>query len=53
MAETFSLLTGVGEVGGLTPVQALEVVRGSRGLNLIAADLVEVCTHKLLWTIVL
>ena len=35
--------TGTPEVGGLTPVQALEVVRGCRGLNLIGGDVVEVC----------
>jgi guanidinobutyrase len=34
--------TGTCEVGGLTPIQALEVVRGCRGLNLVGADLVEV-----------
>ena len=34
--------TGTPEVGGLTPIQALEIIRGCRGLNLIGADLVEV-----------
>ena len=34
--------TGTPEVGGLTCIQALEIVRGCRGLNLIGADLVEV-----------
>jgi guanidinobutyrase len=34
--------TGTPEVGGLTSIQALEIVRGCRGLNLIGADLVEV-----------
>lgn len=34
--------TGTPEVGGLTSVQALEIVRGCRGLNLIGGDLVEV-----------
>ncbi|MGE9550671.1 agmatinase [Erwinia amylovora] len=34
--------TGTPEVGGLTSVQGLEIVRGCRGLNLIGADLVEV-----------
>ena len=33
---------GTCEVGGLTPVQALEIVRGCRGLTLVGADLVEV-----------
>ncbi|WP_414075757.1 arginase family protein, partial [Staphylococcus aureus] len=32
--------TGTPEVGGLTSIQALEIVRGCRGLNLIGADLV-------------
>ena len=34
--------TGTPEVGGLTVPQALEVIRGCRGLNLVGADLVEV-----------
>lgn len=34
--------TGTPEIGGLTTVQALEVVRGCRGLPLVGADLVEV-----------
>ena len=34
--------TGTPEVGGLTSIQALEIVRGCRGLNLIGGDLVEV-----------
>ena len=34
--------TGTPEIGGLTPVQALEIIRGCRGLNLVGADLVEV-----------
>lgn len=34
--------TGTPEVGGLTVPQALEVVRGCWGLNLVGADLVEV-----------
>lgn len=34
--------TGTPEVGGLTSIQGLEIVRGCRGLNLIGADLVEV-----------
>ena len=37
-----SLITGTPEVGGLTSIQALELVRGCRGLNIIGADLVEV-----------
>ena len=34
--------TGTPEVGGLTMPQALEVVRGCRGLDLVGCDLVEV-----------
>ncbi len=34
--------TGTPEVGGLTVIQALEVVRGCAGLNLVGCDLVEV-----------
>lgn len=34
--------TGTPEVGGLTTIQALEIVRGCQGLQLIGGDLVEV-----------
>jgi guanidinobutyrase len=34
--------TGTPEVGGLTVPQALEIIRGLRGLDLVGADLVEV-----------
>jgi len=34
--------TGTVEMGGLTTMQALEIVRGCRGLNLVGCDLVEV-----------
>ncbi len=34
--------TGTVEIGGLTTMQALEIVRGCKGLNLVGADLVEV-----------
>lgn len=34
--------TGTPEIGGLTVPQALDVVRGCRGLNIVGADLVEV-----------
>ena len=34
--------TGTPEIGGLTTVQAIELVRGCRGLNIVGADLVEV-----------
>ncbi|XP_065835444.1 guanidinobutyrase-like isoform X2 [Oscarella lobularis] len=34
--------TGTPEIGGLTPIQALEIIRGCRGLNIVGGDLVEV-----------
>ncbi|CAB3763081.1 agmatinase [Paraburkholderia solisilvae] len=34
--------TGTPEIAGLTVPQALEIIRGARGLNVIGADLVEV-----------
>jgi guanidinobutyrase len=34
--------TGTPEVGGLTTIQALEIIRGCQGLDLIGCDLVEV-----------
>ncbi|MDH3303198.1 MAG: arginase family protein, partial [Acidimicrobiia bacterium] len=34
--------TGTPEIGGLTTVQALEIIRGCRGIDLVGVDLVEV-----------
>ncbi|XP_039084919.1 agmatinase, mitochondrial isoform X1 [Hyaena hyaena] len=34
--------TGTPEIAGLTPSQALEIIRGCRGLNVVGCDLVEV-----------
>ena len=34
--------TGTPEVGGLTTIQALEIIRGCQGLNVVGVDLVEV-----------
>ena len=34
--------TGTVEVGGLTSVQGLEIIRGMAGLNIVGGDLVEV-----------
>ena len=34
--------TGTIEIGGLTTIQALEIIRGCRGLDLVGCDLVEV-----------
>jgi guanidinobutyrase len=39
---SFAPGTGTPEIGGLTIWQALEIVRGCRGLNLVGGDLVEV-----------
>ncbi len=35
--------TGTAEIGGLTVHQGIEIVRGCKGLELVGADLVEVC----------
>ena len=35
--------TGTPEIGGLTSIQALEIIRGCAGLQLVGCDLVEVC----------
>ncbi|MGH0130057.1 UNVERIFIED_CONTAM: hypothetical protein FKN15_040794 [Acipenser sinensis] len=34
--------TGTPEIAGLTPSQALEIIRGCRGMNIVGCDLVEV-----------
>jgi len=34
--------TGTLEIGGLTTIQALEIIRGAHGINLVGGDLVEV-----------
>lgn len=34
--------TGTVEIGGLTTIQALEIIRGCHGLNIVGGDLVEV-----------
>ncbi|NXE43031.1 SPEB protein, partial [Ptilorrhoa leucosticta] len=34
--------TGTPETAGLTPAQALEIIRGCKGLNIVGCDLVEV-----------
>ncbi|NXV53926.1 SPEB protein, partial [Uria aalge] len=33
--------TGTPEIAGLTPAQALEIIRGCKGLNIVGCDLVE------------
>jgi agmatinase len=42
MDPTYAPSTGTPEVGGATPVQALELLRGLAGLDFVAYDLVEV-----------
>jgi agmatinase len=39
---SFAPGTGTPEIGGLTSIQALELLRGCRGLNIVGGDLVEV-----------
>jgi guanidinobutyrase len=38
----FAQGTGTPEIGGLTTIQGIEIIRGSRGLKLVGCDLVEV-----------
>lgn len=40
--DYYYLTVGTPEVAGLTTIQAIEIVRGLKGLNLIGGDLVEV-----------
>ena len=39
---TYTPGTGTPEVGGYTPAQAQQMLRGLKGLNLVGADVVEV-----------
>jgi len=36
------MCSGTPEIGGLTTIQALEVIRGCQGLNIVGGDIVEV-----------
>ena len=38
--------TGVPEPFGLTPVQVRDLIRGTRGLNLVGADIAEICPAR-------
>ena len=40
--SAFAPGTGTSEIGGLTSIQALEIIRGCHGLSLVGTDLVEV-----------
>lgn len=39
---SFAPGTGTPEVGGLTSIQALEIIRGCKGMNIVGCDVVEV-----------
>ena len=39
------LFPGTPEIGGLTTIQALEIIRGCRGMNIVGGDLVEVTKY--------
>jgi len=39
---SFAPGTGTPEIGGLTTIQALEIIRGCKGLNILGGDVVEV-----------
>ena len=41
----FATGTGTQEIGGLTTIQALEIIRGCRGLNIVGCDLVLKVQH--------
>ena len=38
----YVIILGTPEIAGLTTAQALEIIRGTRGLNIVSADVVEV-----------
>ena len=38
--------SGTPEIAGLTPIQALEIIRGCIGLNIVGGDLVEVSVRN-------
>ena len=38
----YCFCSGTPEIAGLTPIQALEIIRGCGGLNIVGGDLVEV-----------
>lgn len=42
----YIFVLGTPEVGGLTSIQGLEIVRGCKGLNIVGGDLVEVHDFK-------
>ena len=39
---TFLSILGTPEIGGLTSIQGIEILRGCRGMNVVGGDLVEV-----------
>lgn len=44
--DSVVLFLGTPEIGGLTVIQGLEIVRGCRGLNIVSADVVEVSVGR-------
>lgn len=38
----FLFLPGTPEIGGLTSIQGIEILRGCRGMNIVGGDMVEV-----------
>ena len=38
----YYVFPGTPEIGGLTIIQAMEIIQGCRGLNIVGCDLVEV-----------
>ena len=50
---SFAPGTGTPKIGGVTSFQAQQIVRGLAGVNLIGADLVEGCHHRLMLPVAL
>ncbi len=42
-------LPGTPEIGGLSTIQAMEIIQGCKGLNIVGGDIVEVRTVGLDW----
>lgn len=41
-SNSCSCLLGTPEIGGLTSIQGIEILRGCRGMNIVGGDMVEV-----------
>ena len=42
MLFLFLFLPGTPEIGGLTSIQGIKILRGCRGMNVVGGDMVEV-----------